>query len=431
MRLLVTCEHRFYRTPDGTVWTDSQCPYGFWRRYLEVFDHVDVLARVAFVEIAKSGWRESSGSHVNFECVPHYVGPWQYLRHRRQVRLAVRRAAERAEAILLRVGSNLAGCLEGYLIDSKRPYAVEVVSDPYDVFAPGAVRHPLRPFFRRHFTALQRRLCANAVAAAYVTKNALQRRYPCAGMQENVSDVEIAEAGAYSTHFSSIDLVDADYVGARRLVTPPYRLVTVGSLAQPYKGVDVLIDAIARCVSQAVDVTLTVIGDGQLRPALESHAREAGVSERVQFLGALPSGAPIREQLDAADVFVLASRTEGLPRAMIEAMARALPCIGSDVGGIPELLPASDLVRCGDAAGLAAKIIEVIATPGRLEQMSSRSSAVAADYHSTELHKRRLAFYTFFREIVERRSATTSGALGRPSGSHRPASPVIAKECRG
>ena len=50
-------------------------------------------------------------------------------------------------------------------------------------------------------------------------------------------------------------------------------------------------------------------------------------------------GHGVTEQLDAADVFVLPSRQEGLPRAMIEAMARSLPCVGSDVGGISELIP--------------------------------------------------------------------------------------------
>jgi glycosyltransferase involved in cell wall biosynthesis len=431
MRVMVSSEHRFHRTPDGRVWTDSQCPYGFWRRYLEVFDHVDVLARVAPAGAPRSGWREATGPDVTFECVPYYVGPWQYLRKRSEVQRAVCAAAARADAILLRVGSNLAGCVEGLLLASGRPYAVEVVSDPYDVFAPGVVRHPFRPFFRYHFTTLQRRLCANACAAAYVTERTLQARYPCARMQVEAPDVELSQANVYSTHFSSVELVAADYSNVRRVsATPPYRLITVGSLAQRYKGIDVLIEAAALCVRRGLDITVTVVGDGKLRRALEAQASASGIGGRVQFVGALPSGAAVQEQLDAADLFVLASRTEGLPRAMIEAMARALPCIGTDVGGIPELLPPEDLVPPGNAAALADRIMEVVGTSGRLAQMSARSLAVARGYHASELHARRLAFYQFFRRAVEQWNRA-GGAAGAACSGNRGSNPSVAEECRG
>ena len=86
------------------------------------------------------------------------------------------------------------------------------------------------------------------------------------------------------------------------------------------------------------DLTLRVVGDGKRRPDLEALAAQLNCRERIVFAGQLPSTAIIGE-LDRADLFVLPSRQEGLPRAMIEAMARALPCIGSDVAGFPELLP--------------------------------------------------------------------------------------------
>jgi len=59
-----------------------------------------------------------------------------------------------------------------------------------------------------------------------------------------------------------------------------------------------------------------------------------------------------------------------MPRAMIEAMARGLPCIGSAVGGIPELLSSEDLVSRGDAGALALKIMEVVSQPDRMTRMS-------------------------------------------------------------
>jgi glycosyltransferase involved in cell wall biosynthesis len=90
------------------------------------------------------------------------------------------------------------------------------------------------------------------------------------------------------------------------------------------------------------------------------------------------------------------SRMEGLPRAMIEAMARALPCLGSTVGGIPELLSSEDLVAVGDAPGLAKKIHEVLADPARMSRMSARNLEKAREYAEAP-GERRLAFYREFK----------------------------------
>ena len=83
---------------------------------------------------------------------------------------------------------------------------------------------------------------------------------------------------------------------------------------------------------------------------------------------------------------------------MIEAMARALPCIGSAVGGIPELLPLEDLVPPGDAAALARKIREVVGDPGRMARMSARNLEKAKEYGEETLRTRRLEFYLQVKE---------------------------------
>ncbi len=392
MEVVVVLEHRFNCTPDGFVWTQVTCPYSFWMRYLEVFDRVRVVARILEVPSVLPGWKRADGEGVSFTAIPYYVGPWQYLLKARQVRLAARNAVGVNDAVIMRVSSSIANCIEPLLHETGHPYGVEVVADPYDVFAPGSVKHPLSPFFRWWFPQQLRRHCAGACAAAYVTEGALQRRYP-------------PHSTAFSTHYSSIELPASALVAAPHLPhqnARQFTLIFVGTLAQLYKAPDVVIAAVAACVREGLDLQLIVVGDGKHRRELEAQAKALGIGGRVCFRGQLTAGESVRSQLDRADLFVLPSRQEGLPRAMIEAMARSLPCIGSTVGGIPELLPAEDIVPPGDATALANKIREVVTDPERMTRMSARNLEKAKDYRDEVLQERRNQFYRYVREMTEK-----------------------------
>ena len=279
--------------------------------------------------------------------------------------------------------------MQPYLQKVGHPYAVEVVGDPYDVFAPGVVKHPLRPVFRRLFFRHLRRQCGNAHACSYVTERKLQLRYP-------------PGRDSFSTHYSSIELPSEAITKTARQFDPSknrFSIVHVGSFSQLYKAPDVLIDAVARCNRGGMNIRLVMIGDGRTRPVLESRPAAKELGDRLRFLGQLPAGKAIRDELDKADLFVLPSRTEGLPRAMIEAMARGLPCIGSTVGGFPELVVAEDLVPPDDMQALAQKIQDVLTDNDRMKRMSRRNLEKAREYGNDVLHARRTAFYQHIKDV--------------------------------
>jgi glycosyltransferase involved in cell wall biosynthesis len=135
----------------------------------------------------------------------------------------------------------------------------------------------------------------------------------------------------------------------------------------PGKAVGDLLDAIALCP----DVQLLVVGDGPERPALEARARR--LSGRVRFLGARDD---VPEILRALDLFVLSSRWEGEPVALLEAMATGLPCIATATSGAREILEegrAGLLVPVGDRTALASAITRAV----RLAAERSRMGAAA------------------------------------------------------
>lgn len=173
-------------------------------------------------------------------------------------------------------------------------------------------------------------------------------------------------------------------------------------MAQMYKGIDVLVKAVAVCRSCGLDAHLTVVGDGAYRPGLQRLAQELRIAEHVRFAGALAGPGAVQEELDRADLFVLASRTEGLPRALVEAMARALPCIATRVGGIPELLSDKYLVTPGSVEELAHRILHVCRSPALCIDMSRANLARAKEFRDDTLRARRLEFYRHIRAVTER-----------------------------
>jgi len=109
---------------------------------------------------------------------------------------------------------------------------------------------------------------------------------------------------------------------------------TVGRLV-PTKGYDLLLRAFAELLLRFPGVTLKIAGAGPLKGCLEEEARRLGIEGKVHFVGFRSDVAVFLEELD---FFVLPSRAEGLPLALLEAMAVGVPVIASDAGGIPEVL---------------------------------------------------------------------------------------------
>ena len=132
---------------------------------------------------------------------------------------------------------------------------------------------------------------------------------------------------------------------------------TVGRLA-PTKGHSYLIEAFAQVVKALPSSRLVMVGGGPLEGELKKKAMELGISSEVEFLGYRND---VPELLSGFDVFVFPSIAEGLPAAVLEAMAAGLPVIASEVGGIPEIFGKGgfgSLVPAKDPDALASAMIE-------------------------------------------------------------------------
>jgi glycosyltransferase involved in cell wall biosynthesis len=137
-------------------------------------------------------------------------------------------------------------------------------------------------------------------------------------------------------------------------------LVFLGEL-RPVKGIDVLIDAIARLRRDGRNVTATLVGDGPEREALHAQVERLGLAQSIRFTPAMPA----RQAQAHGRIMMVPSRAESLPYVVLEAAAAGMPMITTQVGGIPEIYgPLSDtLVPPEDAGALAKAIARAIDQP--------------------------------------------------------------------
>jgi glycosyltransferase involved in cell wall biosynthesis len=178
---------------------------------------------------------------------------------------------------------------------------------------------------------------------------------------------------------------DACYRNRRaRLPHEPFRIVFAGRLCKP-KGVADLIRSVA--LARSMSAELRIVGDGPERHSLESLARQLEVLDKVQFLGVVPT---IVSQMQWADVLVLPSYSEGIPRTIMEAFAAGVPVIGSDIPGVRVLIEHMQtglLVPPGDHEALARAIMDLAANP----ELCRRLALSARDRVSERFSARRVA----------------------------------------
>ena len=170
--------------------------------------------------------------------------------------------------------------------------------------------------------------------------------------------------------YRGVDLRRLRDVAARTPKTPK-RVVTAGRLV-PSKGIDDVLRGFARVVAAHPDATLTVLGDGPEKSALERLAASLGVRDSVRFRGHQPQEQAFQEMAQA-EVLLFLSRVESLPNVIKEAMAVGTVCVSSKTSGIEELVSDGEhgfLVDHGDVEAAAVAVSRLLSDVGLRTQMA-------------------------------------------------------------
>ncbi len=263
----------------------------------------------------------------------------------------------------------------------RKPFFSEVMSDPWD----GLWNHGLAGKIVAPYSFYKtKKALAHSNYALYVTNEFLQRRYPCPNKSIGVSNVliEKPEQSVLDNRLRRIENCNIKEL----------TLMTTAATYVRYKGQEYVIRAIPELLMRGINVKYILVGEGS-QDYLKKVAKDCGVDSQVIFKGRLPLN-EVLLQLDDADIYIQPSLQEGLPRAVIEAMSRGCPCLGSRTAGIPELLQPECVFEKKSVSGIAEKI-EKLADYSKMKTIAIENFNKAEDYSDEVLSSRRLAYYQY------------------------------------
>lgn len=256
--------------------------------------------------------------------LPYYEGGVGLVRQVPAMVLAVWRAVFQSSAVAVRLPGAVGLLAVMAAVVLRRRIVIELVGDIHEVLSSG-VGGRLGPHLAMPLARLTQWAVRQGDVVRYVTQSRLQESYP-------------PGAAAQVLAFSDVVLREEDFDAPTVAADSAARVIAVGSQEQLYKGHDLLIAALGRLRRAGHDINLVLLGQGRCQAELRAQASSLGISEHVHFMGHLSPRSAVRDEVDRSWVFAMPSRTEGLPRALVEAMARGKPCVVSNVGGMPELI---------------------------------------------------------------------------------------------
>lgn len=370
MKVLIVTDQRFIEK-DGRYYTESVFNNNI-ERYKNIFGEVSVYAKtgkVMFPSCAEVCETKVFLGGTNFELYTKKNVP------------IFKKIVDQYDLLILRVPSILSHQIASIAQKKKIPYLITGVGCAFDAFwNHGIIGKFLAPIQYLNM----KRTVKNATYAIYVTKKFLQKRYPTDVKSAGISDVKIdtTEKDILTRRLEKIENMS--------LKSPV--IMTAAALNVRYKGQEYVIKALKKLKQKGIYAKYYVAGTGDSK-YLCSVAEKQGVLDQVVVLGSVPHE-KIIQLMDETDIYIQPSLQEGLPRAVVEAMSRGCPCIGTKTGGIPELLPAEGLVNRKSVNDIADRI-EKFLDQKYLKNIAKINYQNSLNYTEEALNKQRTQYFEY------------------------------------
>jgi glycosyltransferase involved in cell wall biosynthesis len=346
-------------------------------RYNFLGEEVTFLVRSRQVNKQQAA-KYSKISHPSFRFVevPNYKSIRTMHRKRAAIQI-IRNEVKMAEVIILRMPSANATVAYHVAKELNKPFIVEMVACVFDALWNYDWRGKLLAYYKYWS---YKKIIKESPYVIYVTSKFLQGRYPTNGMQLACSDVILKEVGT--------DVLEKRL---NRIMSSirPIKIITVAAIDVPYKGQADVIKVLSQCNSENFEYWIV----GQGNPEKLQREIESRKLRNIKILGSVKHD-EVFELMQQADLYIQPSRQEGLPRAVVEAMSVALPILGTDIAGIPELLPEECIYNPNKLENLKSILLSL--NKEQMKNWSIVNHNKSTEFASINLDNKRKQFYENF-----------------------------------
>ncbi|WP_446785269.1 glycosyltransferase [Macellibacteroides fermentans] len=388
-KLLISCDDYIFHHK-GKYYFKNQEWYDFYQRYLRVFEKLKICNRVINEKEGSKNRIHCNDPRIEIHPIPIFHGPAQYTKSYFAIGRAMKSAIDGCDAAVLRLPSTVAQRLSKQIIKAGIPYATEIVFDAHD--GADTANSFIEKILWRIIDKQMQTICANAYGVSCVTSNYLQQRYFS------------LKSDHFESNYSTLALDRSFFTGPRHF--PNKKVLTIAHVdlqigLHSRKGTDIIILALAKLKKKGIIVNIKFAGedwDNSTQKIL-AYAKKHGIEEQVECTGFL-NRQQLDEYLNNSDLFVLPTKAEGLPRVIIEAIAKGMPTVTTPASGNSELIPAHYLVDFYDVDTLAERIEELATNKDTYEQVSKVNYEHSLQYEASILQRRRDEFYTKLKYFV-------------------------------
>lgn len=383
MKLLLVDNIVLYKDK-GKFYSPSIYNNEFFSRYSKIFSKVEILAKTKKIIKKNVYTNEIKLCTLSISTIPYFKGFIGLILSMPLLIFKLISSINECNALCLRIGQ-----VESYIayiinLAFKKPYFVEVVNDPETIFKS-------KSFINSINLSIFKQILLNSTAASFVTDHYLQNKY----LPKN-------HKIKFLSSYSSINLTSDYFNGSARqsFNKNDIRIIHVSNTIQGnFKGHFTVVDIVEKLLINGINVTVSFLGDGSSVDDLKHYIKSKNISNKFSFLGLIKSEAKKISLLKSNNLFLYPSQMDGLPRSLIEAMAVGLPCLASNIAGIPELIEVKYLKDPNDVDGFYHLICYLIDNQSEIELMSKTNVKIASKFKSSHLNRLRKNFYESFKNF--------------------------------
>lgn len=393
MKLLLAYKFNFIRDKEENIYAYGAIDNDLFERYSNLSDNLTILSnfdkKEYNVELLKRSFNTIKTSNKKIIEVPNlYSSNYTYLNPiiRHKIDKIIEKSVVESDAIIIRVPSFIGYKVAKFAKKHNKPYLIEIVGCARDSLWYHSIKGKLIAF--SNFFSM-RKSVKKAPFALYVTNMFLQHRYPNNGVNIGCSDVALLETNnqVLEQRLKKINEMTE---------TQTIVLGTTAAVNVRYKGQQYVIKAISKLNKEGYNFEYHLVGGGD-NSYLKAMAKKYKIEDKVKFLGTY-THKEVFDFLDMIDVYIQPSKLEGLPRSLVEAMSRGCPSLGSNVGGIPELLDKKNIFKKNSSKEIYVLLKQI--NRESLMNEAKHNFKKAQEYNKDALNKKREAFYKDFIDKV-------------------------------